>query len=195
MKKTAMNALITAAALLWVVPAGATGADNVVRSFRQQIPVGGADQVYLEFPVGEVTVAAWDNPQVNLDVKVACNQEKSKARCTEAAQGLRLVYNTSGDRLHVEVKNWPKLAGGKGLHLIARINVPRDLPLRTELGVGELSVQGTTSDSRWTWAWARSTSPCPRIRSGPWTSTPAWARPASSPAAGATRAPGWSPAS
>ena len=145
-KKTALTALMTAAALLWVVPAGAADTDEVVRSFRQQIPVGSADQVYLELPVGEVTVEAWDNPQVNLDVKVACNQKRSKSRCAEAAQGLRLVYNTSGDRLHVEVKNWPKISGGKGLHLIARINVPRDLPLRTELGVGELNVQGTAGD-------------------------------------------------
>ena len=149
MKKTALialTALMTAAALLWVAPAGAAGADEIVRSFRQQIPVGSADQVYLEFPVGEVTVEAWDNPQVNLDVKVACNQAKSKSRCMEAAKGLRLIYNTSGDRLHVEMKNWPKLAGSKGLHVIARINVPRDLPLRAELGVGELTVQGTEGD-------------------------------------------------
>jgi len=139
MKRTA---LILAAALLWVVPAGA---DEVIRSFRQQIPVGGAGQIYLEFPVGEVTVEAWDNPQVDLDVKIACSNKRS-SRCVEAAQGLRLVYNTSGDRLHVEVKNWPKFGGTKGLHVIAKINVPRDLPLRTELGVGELNVKGTAGD-------------------------------------------------
>src|SRR5215203_3605379 len=146
MKKTALTALMTAAALLWVVPAGAADTDEIVRSFRQQIPVGSADQVYLELPVGEVTVEAWDNPQVNLDVKVACNKKKSNSRCAKAAEGLRLVYNTSGDRLHVEVKNWPKFSGTKGLHVIATVNVPRNLPLRTELGVGELSVQGTAGD-------------------------------------------------
>lgn len=142
MKRTALTALIITAALLWVVPAGA---DEVVRSFRQEIPVAGADRIHLEFPVGEVTVEAWDNPRVSLDVKVACNHERSK-RCVEAAKNLRLVYNTSGDRLHVEVKNWPKFAGTKGLHVIAKINVPRGLPLRAELGVGELSVQGTAGD-------------------------------------------------
>ncbi|HEX9940842.1 MAG TPA: hypothetical protein VGG03_02400 [Thermoanaerobaculia bacterium] len=58
MKKTA---LILCTALLWVVPAGA---DVIVRSFRQQIPVGDADRISLDFPVGEVTVEAWDNAQV-----------------------------------------------------------------------------------------------------------------------------------
>src|SRR5215218_3144439 len=142
MKRTA---LILSAALLWLLWVMPAGADEIVRSFRQQIPAAGAGQIHLDFPVGEVTVEAWDNPQVDLDVKIACNN-KSSSRCVEAAQSLRLVYNTSGDRLHVKVKNWPKLRGSKGLHVIARINVPRDLPLRTELGVGELNVHGTTGD-------------------------------------------------
>jgi hypothetical protein len=64
----------------------------------------------------------------------------------DAAEALRLVYNTSGDQLRVEVKNWPKLGGSRGLHVRARINVPRDLPLRAELGVGEMNVQGIAND-------------------------------------------------
>jgi hypothetical protein len=138
MKKTAL--LLSLALLLAVVPVGAS---EIVRSFKQQIPVGDADEIALDFPVGEVTVEAWDNPQVNLEVKIACNKRTS--RCEEAAKALRLVYNTSGDRLRVEVKNWPKMAG-KSLHVIAKINVPRDLPLWTDLGVGELTVQGTEGD-------------------------------------------------
>jgi hypothetical protein len=138
MKKTA---LILSAALLWVAPAGA---DEIVRSFQQQIPVGGADEIALDFPVGEVTVEAWDSAQVGLDVKIACNQRTS--RCVSAAQNLRLVYNTSGDEFRVQVKNWPRFGGTRGLHVRARINVPRDLPLRVDLGVGELNVRGTAND-------------------------------------------------
>lgn len=138
MKKTAL--ILSLALLLAVVPVGAS---EIVRSFKQQIPVGDADEIALDFPVGEVTVEAWDNPQVNLEVKIACNKKTS--RCEEAAKALRLVYNTSGNRLRVEVKNWPKMAG-KSLHVIAKVNVPRDLPLWTDLGVGELTVQGTEGD-------------------------------------------------
>ena len=137
-KKTAL--FFAAAMLLWATSAGA---EEIVRSFQQQIPMGGAGEVSLDFPVGEITVEAWESPQVGVDVKLACNHKTS--RCMEAAQALRLVYNTSGDRLRVEVKNWPKFGGTKGLHVIARINVPRDLPLRAELGVGELNIQGTTN--------------------------------------------------
>jgi hypothetical protein len=138
MKKTT---LILAAALLWVVPAGA---DEIVRAFQQQIPVAGADRIVLDFPVGELTVEGGDGPQVGLDVKIACNHRTS--RCEEAAQALRLVYNTSGGQLRVEVKNWPKFGGSRSLQIRARINVPRDLPLKANLGVGELNVQGMAGD-------------------------------------------------
>lgn len=141
MKKTAL--ILSAALVLGVAPAAA---DEVVRSFKQQVPLGGAGEISLDFPVGEVTVEAWDNPQVNLDVKIACDEHHRTDRCREAAKALRLVYNTSGDRFRVEVKDWPKFSGIKGLHVIAMINVPRDLPLRTDLGVGELNVKGTTGD-------------------------------------------------
>jgi hypothetical protein len=137
MKKT----LFAATILLW---ATAAGADEIVRSFRQQIPVGSAEGITLEFPVGEVTVEAWDSSQIDLDVKIECNRRSR--RCADAAKALRLVYNTSGGRVRVEVKNWPKFGGTKGMHVVARISVPRDLPLRAELGVGELNVEGTAGD-------------------------------------------------
>lgn len=142
MKKTAL--ILSAALFAGVLGAVPAGASEIVRSFKQQIPVGDADEIALDFPVGEVTVEAWDNPQVNLEVKIACNKRTS--RCEENAKTLRLVYNTSGDRLRVKVKNWPKFAGNKGLHVIAKVNVPRNLPLWTDLGVGELNVQGTEGD-------------------------------------------------
>jgi hypothetical protein len=138
-KKTAL--FFAAAMLLWTTSAGAK---EIVRSFRQQIPIGNAEAISLDFPVGEVTVEASTGSQVDLDVKLACNKRSS--RCEEAAKALRLVYNTAGDRLRVEVRNWPKFGGTRGLHVIARISVPRDVPLRAELGVGELNIEGITGD-------------------------------------------------
>ena len=143
MKKTAL--LLSIALFAGMAVAVPAGASEIVRSFIQQIPVGDSEEIALDFPVGEVSVEAWDNPQVHLDVKIACNKKTGRSRCEEAAKALRLVYNTSGDRLRVEVKNWPKMAG-KSLHVIAKVNVPRNLPLWTDLGVGELNVEGTAGD-------------------------------------------------
>jgi hypothetical protein len=139
MKKTA---LILAAALLWVVPAGA---EEVVRSFRQQVSVGNADKIHLDFPVGELQIDGWDDSKVDLDVKIVCQNPTS--RCEEAAQKLRLVYDASGDTLEVRVKDWPRFGATKGLHVRGAIHVPRQLALNAELGVGELHIQGTANDT------------------------------------------------
>lgn len=138
MKRTV---LILAAALLWVAPAGA---DEVVRAFKQQIPTGSAEKIYLDFPVGEVRVEGWSESRVDLDVKIECN--RATERCREAAKGLRLVYDNSGERLKVEIKNWPKMSGGRGMNVVAHVRVPRDLALTANLGVGELEVSGIQGD-------------------------------------------------
>jgi len=140
MKKIAL--FFAAALLLWATSAGA---EEIVRSFRQQIASGSINEVSLDFPVGSLTVEAWDSPQFDVDVKLACNHHATN-RCLDAAKAARLVYSTAGDRLRIEVKNWPKFGGSRGLHVLARISVPRDLAVRAELGVGELNVHGITGN-------------------------------------------------
>jgi hypothetical protein len=138
MKKTA---LLVLAVLLWAVPASAK---EVVRSFRQQIPVGSAGKIHLDFPVGELRVEGWDGRQVDLDVQITCN--RSSGRCEDAAKDLRLVYNAAGGQLEIKIKDWPHWGGTKGLNVVATLHVPRNLPLRTDLGVGSLTIQGIAAD-------------------------------------------------
>src|SRR4051812_44930034 len=111
MKKTAlMTAILGLAVLFWAVPADAR---EVVRSFLQQVPTGGAARIHLDFPVGEVHVEGWDSRQVGLDVKVTCKHLSS--RCADAAKDLRLVYNIQGGLLEVKIKEWPHWGGSRGL--------------------------------------------------------------------------------
>lgn len=134
--------LPVAAALLCALPAGA---DEVVRTFQKQIPVGGVEDIHIEIPVGELEIEAGDGRQVETKVEILC--ERSKPRCLEAARNLRFVYSADDGRLHFELKDWPKM-NPKGLQVRAHFIVPRDLPLRTELGVGELTVTGIEADLR-----------------------------------------------
>jgi len=138
MKKTALFLLTV---LLWAMPASAK---EVVRSFRQQIPVGTAGRIHLDFPVGELHVEGWEGRQVDLDVRITCN--RSSDRCADAAKRLRLVYNAAGGQLEVKIKDWPHWGGTRGLNVNATIHVPRNLPLSTDLGVGSLTIQGIAAD-------------------------------------------------
>jgi len=138
MKKTA---LILAASLLWVLPASA---DEVVRSFRQQIPIANAHQIRLDFPVAELNVDSTAGNQVELDVKVKCREKTG--RCADRAHELKLIYDNSGEVFKIEMKKFPKWHGSGKLQIVAHITVPRDLALRAELGVGEMNVHGVAGD-------------------------------------------------
>lgn len=125
-----------AVALLWTIPASA---DETVRHLEKQIPANGVERVSLDFPVGEVLVDGWDNQQVDLDVRLEC--ERDTRSCREAAQKVRVVYNTDGGQIRVEMKDWPKM-GGKGLEAHVTVKVPRRLALNADLGVGEMRIAG-----------------------------------------------------
>ena len=133
--------LILGAALLWIVPASA---DEVVRSFHQQIPVANAQKINLDFPVGELNVDPGDGGQVGLDVKVMCREKTG--RCADAAHDLKLIYDNSGDVFRIQMKRFPKFGGSKNMHVVAHITVPRELAVHAELGVGEMNIQGLTGN-------------------------------------------------
>ena len=142
MKRTALTAsLALLAALLW---GGAAGAREVVRSFHQLIPAESAGKIHLDFPVGEVRVTGWDNRQVDLDVKVTCNEPTG--RCESAARRLRVVFNRAGGQLEIRIADWPPMAATKGLNVDAVLRVPRNLPLRADLSVGKLTIDGIAAD-------------------------------------------------
>ena len=129
-------ALTLVATLLWALPASA---DETVRHLEKQIPANSIQQVDLDIPVGEVRVDGWDQPQVHVDVKLEC--DNGREACREAAQKVRVVYSKEDDRLRIEMKDWPKW-NSKGLEAHVRIQVPRQLGLNADLGVGEMEIAG-----------------------------------------------------
>jgi len=132
--------LILAAAIVWALPANA---DETVRSFQKSLPAAAGVTVGVEIPVGEVLIEGSDDRQVAFDVRLTCD-ERSR-RCAEMAKKVRVVYSTEGDRIHIEIKNWPKMST-KGLQARVKVSMPRDLVLNAELGVGKLEIHGIEAD-------------------------------------------------
>lgn len=134
-------ALLVGAALLGSLPAAA---DEVVRTLDRQLSAADVAGIHLDFPVGEVQVDAGTGRQVQVQVRLECDS-KRQARCVEAAKGVEILSSTSGDRLRVGLKGWPK-SGTRGLEAHFIVSVPRDLPLNAELGVGEMRISGLEND-------------------------------------------------
>lgn len=125
-------------ALLAALPAAA---DVTVRTLSQQYSAAAADKIHLDIPVGTLEVVAVPGNRVKVDVKLDCDRA-SQQRCVDLAKRLELVEDGGGDKVRVRLKGWPKASGNKSLEVHVRAEVPRDLPLKAELGVGELKVSG-----------------------------------------------------
>ncbi|MES1244649.1 MAG: hypothetical protein ABUT39_23785 [Acidobacteriota bacterium] len=134
-------ALLLGAALLGSLPAAA---DEVVRTIDRQFSAADLSNIHLDFPVGEVQVDAAAGRQVRVQLKLECDSAR-QTRCVEAAKGIDVVAGRSGDRLHVQLKGWPK-SGTRGLEATYVVTVPRDLALKAELGVGEMRISGLEND-------------------------------------------------
>ena len=135
MRKTAW--ILAAAALLWTLPVSADN-DVVVRRFVKQLPVTNVERVLVDVPVGEVNVEGWNGQQVDLEVTLECDEHGGA--CEDLAQRVKVVYSQEEDQLTLRLKEWPK-SRNKGLEAHVRVRVPRDLPLKAHLGVGELSIE------------------------------------------------------
>lgn len=133
-------ALTLAAALLCSLPASA---DEAVRHLEKKLPADGIQRVDLDIPVGEVIVEGWDQQQVQVNVKLECDRDTAK--CRELAQKVRVLYSQDDEWLRVEIKDWPKM-NNKGLEAHVRLQIPRELGLNADLGVGELSIKGIEGD-------------------------------------------------
>ena len=138
------KALVTLLTLLVPAAAFAGGDKPAVRTLDARFACAGVELVELEFPVGQVIVAAHDGRDLLVKVDLACETKRSRS-CHEAAREVRLVGKVSDETLRVELANWPRVSG-RGMEARAKVQVPRFLALRCDLGVGELKVSGMERD-------------------------------------------------
>jgi len=129
----------TLAALAVAAPARATLYETEPRVFS----VTSHHHVRIEFPVGELKVVATDDSRVRFDLRVRCN--RSTSRCEDMANRLVLDSDDEDGTLHLKLHRYPEWRM-HGLKLMGELRVPRSLPVRVEMGVGELDIDGLEGD-------------------------------------------------
>jgi hypothetical protein len=128
--------ILAATTLLWTLPARADS-DEVVRRFTKQLPAEGVERVVVDVPVGEVVIEGGNDQQVHLEVRLECDDRGGA--CEDLAQRVKVVYSREEGNLTLRLKEWPK-SRNKGLEAHVHVQMPRDLPLKAHLGVGELTI-------------------------------------------------------
>jgi hypothetical protein len=112
---------------------------DVVRTLNQDLPVGEASTISIDFPVGNLNVEGFDGNSVNVDMKVECSP--SRKDCQKVADKVAIASRTNGRKMEVNIKG-PRGDSSKDFQLSARIQVPRALLVSVDMGVGNLSVIG-----------------------------------------------------
>lgn len=133
---------VLATTLLWTLPAYADS-DEVVRRFVKNLPAADVEQILVDVPVGEVVIGASDDQQVHFEVSLECDERGGT--CEELAQRIKVSYVRDDGDLTLKVKEWPKTRND-GLEAHVHVRMPRTLPLKAHLGVGELRIETLESD-------------------------------------------------
>lgn len=123
-------------------------AARTYKSEPRAYPTDGLSRVRIELSVGEMTIEGSDSDKVRLTLVLHC--KRGGGWCEEKADEVEIDARRRGDELVIEIDDaWG--AGDwwgdrDGWHVEALLQVPADLALDVEMGVGELEVTDMRGD-------------------------------------------------
>jgi len=116
---------------------------GVERTLEQEYGTADIDTVSLDISVAEVEIRGVSGDQLSASVEITCSAWCGE-RCRRRAQDIELDSKVRGDKLILELEGYPK--SSKGLSIDILIEMPRNLDLSADVGVGEVSVEGLEGD-------------------------------------------------
>jgi hypothetical protein len=134
---------LLAGAALAAAPARADS--EVVHDEAGGWEVDGARLITVEVPVGEVRVSGIAGDRIEARLRVRC--ERDTRRCRDDASRVRLRPRRSGASIELEVVGMEDGHHGRNSpNAWLELQLPAELGLRVELGVGEVDVRGLLGD-------------------------------------------------
>jgi hypothetical protein len=133
-------AAITCLALAGLAGPGFAG---VERTLEQDYSTADVDEVYLDISVAEIEIRGVSGDRLRAQVEIECSAWRGE-RCRRQAEDIELNSRVRNDELILELEGYPK--NSKGLSVDILIEMPRDLRLSVDMGVGELAVEDLESD-------------------------------------------------
>ncbi|UCE19112.1 MAG: hypothetical protein JSV84_01840 [Gemmatimonadota bacterium] len=140
MRSLVLNLVI---ATLFVLDA-AVFADTTVRTLTKELSVEEAEWVFIELPIGELEVKGSGGNVLSFHLKVKC-EDRDSDKCRRAAEDIELEVDQHSDGIEIGIDHWPKFRN-KGMSLEGFLEVPRQLVLEIDMGVGEVDISGMEDD-------------------------------------------------
>lgn len=119
-------------------------ADRTVRTLDAVEPAAGIQKVHLEYSVGELTVEPSTDDRIRFTVKVRCKDGSRK--CEERAEELEIEARRVGSTLKLEIPKTNNWSNNSKTTFRGLLQMPADIALKLEMGVGELTLSGLKDD-------------------------------------------------
>jgi|CXWL01.1.fsa_nt_gi hypothetical protein len=117
---------------------------QTVETLSQELEAGGAANVTIQFPVGNVVVTGTGGDKIKADVDIRCAEAMS-SDCRKVVEKAKIKVTRTGKGLVLKIEGWPK-RGGKDIELAGRFEIPRSLNILAELEVGDFTTTGIEGD-------------------------------------------------
>jgi hypothetical protein len=134
--------LMLAAALGAAPPAAA---EHVLQAEPKTFEIEGAQELRVEFPVGNFRIEGDDGETIRVSVRIKCKGGIDD-ECQEEARRVRLDHSVSGGTFVLEFEGIRKNVNHHGVEVEARVLAPRAMALKIEMGVGDLDVRDMGGD-------------------------------------------------
>jgi hypothetical protein len=101
-------------------------------------------EVRLDFPVGELEISGVEGDTFRIELVGRCRHRSS--RCGEHLEEIAIEIRQRGSAVSVEVAPHSQWRWWDSLQIEARVSHPADRPLRVDMSVGELNIEGLRHD-------------------------------------------------
>lgn len=132
--------VLAALAACFLASAAVAADRQPVETLTQEVEVGEATNLTVQFPVGNLALTATGGDKVQAHVGILCAQPTSSA-CRRVVEKTKIKLTRSGKGLVLKVEGWPKTKGDE-IELDGKIEIPRAMNVLAEVEVGDFSAQG-----------------------------------------------------
>ncbi|NKB88246.1 MAG: hypothetical protein GKS06_08505 [Acidobacteria bacterium] len=111
-----------------------------VRTFSANFDGSALDELYVDFPIGELRVEGTRSERIMVEVTIECSSRRSLDACIDRAEAIELESRERSDRLDLWVEGFSKWRS-RGMHLEMKVLVPENLDVRIDMSIGELELE------------------------------------------------------
>ncbi len=140
-----MRNLTAIATLALPLVMGPPAAPEEVRTLTENFDAAALEEVYVDFPIGELKVEGTSSERIMVEVVIECSSRRSLDACIDRAEDISLESRERNDRIELWIEGFSKWRS-RGMHVEMIVLLPEALDVRIDMSIGELELKQLFGD-------------------------------------------------